>query len=132
MNEITTDSLFQVKQFRVVFPKHLNTNGSFFGGEAMQWLDEVAYITATLYTRQRMVTVKISNVLFLKPIRPNCILEITGNILKISNVKVFIKVEVYAEEMYTLQREKSMEADFTFAACKEDLTPIALKISGAM
>ena len=45
------------KQYRVVFPKHLNSNGTFFGGEAMQWLDEVAFITATRFTRQRMITV---------------------------------------------------------------------------
>jgi len=34
------------QQFRMVFPKHLNSNGTFFGGEAMQWLDEVAFVFA--------------------------------------------------------------------------------------
>lgn len=49
-------------------PKHLNSNGTLFGGEVMQWLDEVALINATRYTRQRMITVKIEQVSFLKPI----------------------------------------------------------------
>lgn len=110
------------QQYRVVFPKYLNSNGTFFGGEAMRWLDEVAFITATRYTRQRMITVKIDNIRFLKPILPNSIAEITGRIVKSGNVKLFIKVEVFAEDMYSSRREKAIEADFIFAACLDDLS----------
>lgn len=116
------------RQNRVVFSKHLNSNGSLFGGEAMQWLDEVALITATRYTRQRMITVKIEHVSFLKPIMPNSILDISGRIVKTNHVKIFIKVEVYSEDMFSLSREKVMEADFIFAACNNDLSPTILKM----
>ncbi|MFZ4520811.1 MAG: acyl-CoA thioesterase [Bacteroidales bacterium] len=116
-----------VQQFRVVFPKYLNSNGTFFGGEAMQWLDEVAFITATRYTRQRMVTVKIDQVRFLKPIFPNTIVEITGKISKAGNYKLFITVEVFMEEMYSTRREKAIEADFIFAPCNDELAPVPLK-----
>jgi len=126
MNNKIPVSYTQTEQFKVVFPKHLNSNGTFFGGEAMQWLDEVAFITATRYTRQRMVTVKIDNVRFLNPIMPNTILNIVGTIVKSGNVKVFIKVEVFTEDMYSKHREKAMEADFVFAACNDDLTPTPL------
>ena len=121
------DNFSKTQQFKVVFPKHLNPNGTFFGGEAMQWMDEVAFITATRYTRQRMITVKIENVRFLKPIRPNTILEITGRIVKTGNVKIFIKVEVFSENMFSEHREKAIEADFVFAACNDDLSPVPLK-----
>ncbi len=84
------ENFSKTQQFKVVFPKHLNPNGTFFGGEAMQWMDEVAFITATRYTRQRMITVKIENVRFLKQILPNIILEITRRIAKTGNVKIFI------------------------------------------
>ena len=115
------------QQYRVVFPKHLNSNGTFFGGEAMQWLDEVAFITATRYSRQRMITVKIENIRFIKPIMPNTIVEITGEIAKAGNVKLYIKIEVFSEEMYSQHREKAMEADFIFASCNDDLSPTPLK-----
>ena len=82
----------------------------------MQWLDEVAFITATRYTRQRMITVKVGNIRFLKPILPNTILEIVGKIVKTGNVKIFIKVEVFSEDMYSQSRERMMEADFVFAS----------------
>jgi len=119
-------NFFQTQQFKVVFPKHLNSNGTFFGGEAMQWLDEVAFITATRYTRQRMITVKIGNIRFLKPILPNTILEIVGKIVKTGNVKLFIKVEVFSEDMYSQSRERMMEADFVFASCYEELSRVPL------
>ena len=116
------------QQYRVVFPKHLNSNGTFFGGEAMQWLDEVAFITATRYSRQRMITVKIENIRFIKPIMPDTIVEITGKIVKAGNVKLYIKIEVFSEEMYSQYVEKAMEADFIFASCNDDLTPVPLKL----
>ena len=118
------------QQFRVVFPKHLNSNGTFFGGEAMQWLDEVAFITATRYTRQQMITVKIDHIRFIRPIMPNSIVEITGRIVKAGNVKLYIKIEVFAEEMYSHRRELAMDADFVFASCDEDLSPIPLQAGG--
>ncbi len=123
-------SISQTQQYRVVFPKHLNSNGTFFGGEAMQWLDEVAFITATRYTRQQMITVKIEHVRFLKPILPNTIVEITGTIAKAGNIKLYIKIEVYSEDMYSQHREKAIEADFVFASCNDDLSPIPLKFPG--
>jgi acyl-CoA hydrolase len=122
-----SENPFQTQQFKVVFPRHLNSNGTFFGGEAMQWLDEVAFITATRYTRQQMITVKIGNVRFLKPILPNTILEIVGKIVKVGNVKLFINVEVFSEDMYSQSRERMMEAEFVFASCNDELVPIPLK-----
>lgn len=94
----------------------------------MQWLDEVAFITATRFTRQRMITVKIGNIRFLKPILPDTILEIVGKIVKTGNVKLFIRVEVFSEGMFSQRQEKAMEADFVFAACNDDLSPTPLKI----
>ncbi len=94
----------------------------------MQWLDDAAFITATRYTRQRMITVKIEHVRFLKPILPNTIVEITGTISKAGNIKLYIKIEVYSEDMYSQHREKAIEADFVFASCNADLSTIPLKI----
>ena len=92
----------------------------------MQWLDEVAFITATRNTRQRMITINVGNIRFLKPILPNTILEIVGKIVKSGHVKLFIKVEVYSEDMFSQGREKTMEADFVFAPCDDELKPVPL------
>ncbi len=122
-----TEIFPQTRHFRVVLPKHLNSNGTFFGGEAMQWLDEIAFITATRYTRQRMITVKVENIRFLKPIFPDTILEIVGTIVKTGNVKLFVNVEGYSESMFSTDRKKTMEADFIFAPCNDALSPVPLQ-----
>ena len=106
-------TISQTQQFKVVLPKHLNSNGTFFGGEAMQWLDEVAFITATRYSRQRMITVKIGNIRFIKPMLPNTILEIVGKIVKTGNVKLFIKVEVFSEDMFSTGRVVRLHSSFS-------------------
>lgn len=54
----------ETRQFKAIFPDSLNANGTLFGGQAMKWMDEVAYITATRFTRQRMFTVNTENIYF--------------------------------------------------------------------
>jgi len=36
----------ETKQFKVIFPHTLNDHDTLFGGIAMQWMNEVAYIVA--------------------------------------------------------------------------------------
>ncbi len=42
------------RQFKAVFPCMLNDNKTVFGGEVLKWMDEVAYITATRFAREKM------------------------------------------------------------------------------
>ena len=35
----------ETRQFKAIFPNTLNANETLFGGQAMKWMDEVAYIT---------------------------------------------------------------------------------------
>lgn len=53
--EKINDSITRV--FKAVFPNTTNHYDTLFGGTAMQYMDEVAFITATRYSRQKMVTV---------------------------------------------------------------------------
>ena len=55
----------ETRQFKAIFPNTLNANETLFGGQAMKWMDEVAYITATRFTRQKMFTVNTENIYFL-------------------------------------------------------------------
>jgi acyl-CoA hydrolase len=43
------------RQFRVISPYSLNDHDSLLGGNALKWMSEVAYITATRFTRIKMV-----------------------------------------------------------------------------
>ena len=113
----------ETRQFKAVFPNTLNANDTLFGGQALQWMDEVAYITATRFTRQRMFTFSIEDIKFLKAVDPNSIVEVVGYVEKAGPVKLRVKVEVFVEEMYGPSREKAIEGVFVFASLDENKRP---------
>jgi acyl-CoA hydrolase len=61
--------------FKAVFPHSTNHYDTLFGGTAMALMDEVAFITATRYGRQKMVTVSSDRIDFTKPIPAGTIIE---------------------------------------------------------
>ena len=111
------------RQFKAIFPNTLNANETLFGGEAMRWMDEVAYITATRFTRRRMFTIQTDKVRFLRPVHSNSIVEVLGYVENAGAVKLTVKVEIYVEEMYSEVREKAVEATFVFASLDENYRP---------
>lgn len=104
------------RQCKAIFPGTLNANDTLFGGQAMKWMDEVAYITATRFTRKRMFTVSTDRVKFLKAVESNTIVEVVGSVIKAGPVKLVVKVEIFAEEMYSEKRYKAVEGFFVLTA----------------
>ena len=113
-------------QSKVIFPGTLNDNDMLFGGMAMQWMDEVAYITATRYTRKKMVTVSSDKIQFLLPVQSGTIAEITGKVIKTKNATIEVQVEIYIEEMYSDYRVKAVNGLFIFAAIDNENKPIPI------
>jgi acyl-CoA hydrolase len=62
---------------KLVLPEHLNHYGYLFGGYLLQWVDEYAWIAATLdYPGQNFVTVAMDRVEFKKSVREGTILRL--------------------------------------------------------
>ena len=118
--------LSETHQCKAIFPNTLNANETLFGGQAMQWMDEVAYITATRFTRQRMFTINTENIRFLKAVNPDSIVEVVGRVEKAEAVKLKVKVEIFVEEMYGNAREKAIEGVFVFAALDRNRKPVRI------
>jgi acyl-CoA hydrolase len=116
----------ETHQFRMIFNEALNDNDILFGGLAMKWMDEVAYITAVRYTRMKVVTVSVDNLKFLQAIKPGSMIEIIGRVEKAGTVKIQIQVNIFVETAYTDIRKKAVEATFTFAAINDENKPICI------
>lgn len=86
----------------------------------MQWMNEVAYIIATHFTRQRMFTVNIENIKFLKAVNPDSIVEVIGRVEKAEVVKLKVRVEIFVEEMFGQGRDKAIEGVFVFVTLDEN------------
>ncbi len=116
----------ETKQVKVVFKNLINDHNTLFGGIALQWMDEVAYITATRFCRKKVVTVSTGKIDFKKPIPYGTIVEIIGRIAKVGSVKLEINVQIFTEEKYTNSREKSVEGSFIFAVVDNNNQPVKL------
>lgn len=114
----------ETRQFKAIFPNSVNHYDTLFGGTALSFMDEVAFITATRFSRQKMVTVSTDKIDFNKPIAGGTIIEIVGNVIKVGNTSIVIKVEIFIEEMYSDKREKAIEGIFTLVAVGEDKNPV--------
>jgi len=117
----------ETRQCRAVFPCHLNANDSLFGGEALKWMDEVAYITASKYAGKKMYTVYIDKIRFYKPVKKDFIANITGTVVRAGAVKLTIGVEIISENLFTGEKERAASAEFTFAALDGKDRPMLLK-----
>lgn len=75
-----------------------------------------------------MVTVSTDKIDFQVPIPAGTIIEIIGNIEKVGNTSVQVKVEIFIEEMYTYKRQKAIEGIFTLVAIDENKKPVKIKL----
>jgi acyl-CoA hydrolase len=116
----------ETRIFKTVFPSTTNHYDTLFGGTAMLMMDEVAFITATRFTRKRCVTVSSDKIDFKKPIPAGTIVELVGKISRIGNTSIDVNVEIYIEQMYSDHREKAITGSFTFVALDENKKPIRI------
>ncbi|MCF3110486.1 acyl-CoA thioesterase [Niabella sp. CC-SYL272] len=112
--------------YKAVFPNTTNHYDTLFGGMAMQLMDEVAFITATRYSRLRMVTVSSDRIDFKHPIPSGTIIELTGSIIHIGNTSMKVQVDIYVEQMYSTHREKAVSGVFSFVAVDENKKPVVI------
>lgn len=108
---------------KAVFPSTTNHYQTLFGGTALQWMDETAFITATRFCRQKLVTVSTDRIDFKTPIPAGTMVELIGRVEKVGNTSIKIKVTVFVEQMYREERQQAIEGLFTFVAVDENMRP---------
>ena len=102
--------------FKAVFPGETNHYDTLFGGTALQWMDEVAFIAATRFTREKMVTVSSDKVNFKMPIPSGSIVELDAKIARVGNTSLEVSVDVYREDMYSEDRVLALHGSFVFVS----------------
>ncbi len=116
----------ETRIFKAVFPNTTNHYDTLFGGTAMHLMDEAAFITATRFSRQRVVTVSSDRIDFKQPIPAGTFVELIGKVIRIGNTSLKVHVEIYVEQMYSDQREKAISGDFTLVAIDENKKPVKI------
>jgi acyl-CoA hydrolase len=106
----------RTKVFKTVFPGETNHYDTLFGGTALQWMDEAAFIAATRFTRDKVVTVSSDKVNFKTPIPAGSIVELDAQIVRVGNTSLEVNVDVYKEDMYSEKRELALHGSFVFVS----------------
>jgi len=106
-------------------------HGNLFGGTMLGWLDEAGAIFACeACDTPRMVTKKISEVVFNKPVRPGQIIKIYGEVLRVGNRSIVIRLEARRHSVYNGSQRIVLTTDMTFVRIDGDgeAIPISDKV----
>ncbi len=113
-------------QVKAIFPNTVNHYDTLFGGTALKWMDELAFICATRFSRQRVVTVSTDKIDFKEPIPAGCIAELIAKVVEVGKTSCKIQVDIHLEEMYSTQKYVACSGEFTFVAISETKKPISI------
>ena len=106
-------------------------HGNLFGGTMLAWLDEAGVSFACqVCDTPRMVTKKISEVVFHKPVRPGQIIKIYGEVKVIGNRSITIHLEARRHSVYNGGQKTVLTTDMTFVRIDGDgdAIPISQKV----
>jgi acyl-CoA hydrolase len=109
---------------KTVFPGRTNHHNTLFGGEALAWMDEAAFICATRFCRKPLVTISSDRVDFKEPIPAGSIVEIVAHISTIGRTSLVADVNIFIEGMYKDDKHKAISGSFKFVALDEHRKPM--------
>lgn len=105
---------------QAIFPGRTNHHNTLFGGEALAWMDEIAFVCATRFCRKSLVTISTDQVQFTAPIQAGTILELVAKVHTVGRTSLTIEVTGYVEDMYTDSKQKAIQGTFKFVAIDEN------------
>ena len=109
------------------YPTDLNHSGTVFGGWIMAKMDKAASIAVEDIIISPAVTVSVSNLHFLKPIRNGDIVTIYTQIIDIGRTSIKVDVSVQVKCKVSRQEYEVTNAVFTFVSVDENGKSVPVK-----
>lgn len=107
----------------VAMPADTNPNGDIFGGWVLSQMDMAGGMIATRRAHGRVATVAIATMSFHRPVFVGDEVSCYGEITKVGNTSITIKVESWVRRGRGGDPLKVTEGLFTFVAIGEDRRP---------
>ncbi len=108
---------------RIVLPTDTNPINDLYGGRLVEWIDNVASITAARHSRRRNVTGSIDSLFFLSPIHLGDIVHLTSRLNYVTRSTMEVEVDVYAEDSLTGDKKFTTTCFLTYVAITQDGKP---------
>jgi acyl-CoA thioesterase YciA len=111
----------------VVKTSDIGVHGNLFGGTMMSWIDESAVAYAMqLCDTPRMVTVKIDELVFKKPVKVGNLLKVYGRIIEFGNSSVSIYIEVRKHNVYNGVQDTVTHTNIKFVRIDDEGNPLSI------
>ncbi len=109
-----------MENHKLVLPEYLNQYGYLFGGYLLKWVDEYAWITASLeYPGCNFVTIGLDTVEFRKTVKKGTILKFITEKTKAGNTSVKYSVNVYRGNTACNKKDLIFSTHVTFVRIDE-------------
>jgi acyl-CoA hydrolase len=97
-------------------PHHTNPQNTVFGGTVMSWMDIAAAMVAARHANRPVVTVHISDIDFIAPVKMGHHVHIQASLNYVGTSSMIVGVKVTSENPMTGERRKTTKAYLTFVA----------------
>jgi len=105
----------------------IGVHGNMFGGTMMSLIDESsAAYAAQLCDTPRMVTIKIDELVFKKPVKVGNLMKIYGKVIEFGRSSVSIYIEVRRHNVYTGEQEVVTHTNIKFVRIDDEGNPIPI------
>jgi acyl-CoA hydrolase len=121
---ITIPHLREIRTMHLIFPGSANHYDTLFGGRAMAWMDEAAFICATRWCRRKVVTAHSSAIDFHQSIPVGTIVELIARIEKVGRTSMTVQVQLWFEPMDRPERALGCQGHFVLVAVDEHNQPV--------
>ena len=124
------DNLELITQ-HICMKKDIGVHDNLFGGYLMCWMDEAgAAFVAQQIDDPRVVTLKVSEVLFKEPIKMGQLIKIYGEVKKVGNTSITIGLEARRHKPHSGQQKLACSVEMVFVRIDEygEPNPISQKI----
>ena len=112
---------------RLCMEKDLGIHGNLFGGIMLSWLDEAAATMAyEVCHSPNMVTLKIDEVIFTKPVKIGFHLKIYGEVLRLGRSSITLLVEARKHNVYSGEETLVCSTNFTFVRIDDHVDAITI------
>ena len=107
--------------------KNIGVHGNLFGGIMLSWLDEAgAAFAAQCCDTPRMVTVRMGETLFKKPVRPGHLIKIYGTVIRVGKTSITVKLEARRHSVYNGTQVVACSSELVFVRVDGDGEAIPL------
>jgi acyl-CoA hydrolase/ferritin len=109
---------------QLMLPHQANVAGYVHGGEIMKIMDNAAGVVAARHAHTNVVTARVYNISFLKPVRVGDVLLVHASLTFVGHSSMDIRVEVETENIAQEKKQKALTANFIYVSLDKTGKPV--------